>query len=154
MLRLLSFLLAISWAQVSIAEACRDDRVHLRGDWGQASFDVEIADTGEARALGLMHRQSMPVRSGMLFVFEKPRNTSFWMRNTLISLDMLFASSDGVVQRIHENAIPLDETLIPGGDNIMYVLEINGGLSGLYGITEGTELRHLSISQSLAAWPC
>lgn len=154
MLRFLSFLAAVFFAQAGTAGECSRDVLQLQGVWGQAEFNVEIADTGELRARGLMHRESMPQRDGMLFVFDQPRPTAFWMRNTLIPLDMLFATRDGVVQRIHENAIPLDETLIPGGPDIMYVLEINGGLSNLYGISEGTMLRHPLIDQNEAAWPC
>jgi len=145
---------AVLWAQSSIAGGCSNDRVQLHGDWGYAEFDVEIADTGELRARGLMHRQSMPLRNGMLFVFTRPQTTAFWMRNTLIPLDMLFATEDGVVHRLHENAIPLDETLILGGSDIKFVLEINGGLSSRYGINEGTLLRHPSIDPKIAAWPC
>jgi len=102
-----------------------------------------------------MHVEQMPRMSGMLFVYERPQSVSFWMENTLIPLDMLFVGPDGVVRNVHENAIPLDRTSIPGGsDDIQYVLEINGGMAAEFGIAEGTELRHSSIDQSLAAWPC
>ncbi len=76
------------------------------------------------------------------------------MENTLIPLDMVFMSADGAVQKIHENAVPLDRTNIPGGDGIQYVLEINGGMSRLPGITTGSELRHPAIASETAAWPC
>ena len=91
--------------------------------------------------------------AGMLFVYDRPQRVAFWMRNTLIPLDMIFLDETGTVVRVHENAIPLDETAIPGGDNIQYVLEINAGLSALFGIEEGTELRHPSIGEN-AAWSC
>lgn len=154
MLRLVVGFVAVVFGQAALAGACSPDQVELRGDWGQASFRVEIADTGELRSIGLMNRASMPRQNGMLFVFDRPRAASFWMRNTLIPLDMLFATEDGVVTKIHENAIPLDETLIYGGEDIMYVLEINGGLSDIYGITEGTQIRHPSIPEELAVWGC
>lgn len=67
---------------------------------------------------------------------------------------MLFAGADGVVRTVHSNAIPHDETLIPGGDDIMYVLEINGGLSELYGISVGSEFQHAAIPSEIASWPC
>ena len=96
----------------------------------------------------------MAAAAGMLFVYEFPQRVGFWMENTLIPLDMIFMSADGVVRKIHENAVPLDRTVIPGGDDIQHVLEINGGMSGMLGVTVGSELRHPAIDQAQAAWPC
>lgn len=148
--------LGLLTAAAAAAEpACRADRVDLRGPWGSVAFTVEVADTAASRALGLMHRPSMPRFSGMLFVFEPPPGpVSFWMENTLIPLDMLFLSEAGVVTHIHHEARPLDRTPIPGGDAVLYVLEINGGMARRLGINEGTELRHPAIDPALAAWPC
>jgi len=78
----------------------------------------------------------------------------FWMENTLIPLDMLFLDDNGVVQHVHENAIPLDRTGIDGGSGIRYVLEINGGLASVLGLEPGAELRHPVLNQETAAWPC
>jgi len=75
------------------------------------------------------------------------------MQNTLIPLDMIFADEAGVVQRVHSRAIPGDTTPIPGGDGILVVLEINGGLAETFGIGPGTELRHPALGPD-AAWPC
>ncbi len=137
----------------SFAE-CAENRVDLRGDWGKARFTVEVADTHDARAVGLMNRPSMAAAAGMLFVYEFPQRVAFWMENTLIPLDMIFMSADGVVRHIHENAVPLDCTTIPGGDDIQYVLEINGGMSAMLGLSVGSDLRHPAIDPALAAWPC
>ncbi|MEJ6388461.1 DUF192 domain-containing protein [Gymnodinialimonas ulvae] len=135
--------------------ACNDSRVELRGEWGTARIRVALADTPQERAQGLMHVEEMPRLSGMLFVYERPQPVRFWMENTLIPLDMIFAGPDGVVRHVHENAIPLDRTGIPGGsDDIQYVLEVNGGVAGDFGIAEGTQMRHPSINQNRAAWPC
>jgi len=133
--------------------ACSETRVDLRGDWGQARFTVEVADDPAERSQGLMNRESMARSTGMLFVYDHPQRVAFWMRNTLIPLDMIFLDDTGTVQRVHENAIPLDETAIPGGDNIQYVLEINAGLSALFGIDEGSVLRHPAIGEN-AVWGC
>lgn len=133
---------------------CRDDRVSLRGEWGEAHFRVEIADNEEERARGLMMREALSAGAGMLFVFEQSRQVSFWMENTLIPLDMIFVDEAGRVARVHENAIPGDRTLIPSGAPVRYVLEIGGGLSRAFGIGPGTEMRHPSISQTDAVWPC
>ena len=134
--------------------ACNAARVELRGEFGSVRFRVAVADTPGARAQGLMNVPEMPRMAGMLFVYERPQSVSFWMRNTLIPLDMIFADATGTVQRIHENAVPLDETPIPGGDDIQYVLEINGGMSDRLGLSAGDEMRHPAIAQDRAAWPC
>ncbi|WP_397542182.1 DUF192 domain-containing protein [Roseovarius salis] len=134
--------------------ACRADTVHLRGAWGEARFTVEVADEPAERAQGLMHVQSMPRSAGMLFVYDAPRTARFWMKDTLIPLDILFADATGTVRRIKHMAEPLSERLIPGGDGIQYVLEINGGMARALGIAAGAELRHPAIDAERAAWGC
>ncbi|PLL13686.1 hypothetical protein C0V75_06235 [Tabrizicola sp. TH137] len=119
-----------------------------------ARFTVDVADDGAERAQGLMFRESMPASAGMLFVYEAPQRASFWMKNTLIPLDMIFADETGRVTRVHENAVPHDTTPIDGGDAVRFVLEINGGLAARMGIAAGAELRHPAIPQETAAWPC
>lgn len=138
---------------VSAQVSCRDDLVTVSGDFGVARFTVQVADDYEERAQGLMNVPSMPTLSGMLFVYDQPQQTAFWMRNTLISLDMLFADETGTITRIHDKAIPLDETPIPGGNDIQYVLEINGGLAARLGIEEGDVMQHPSMGEN-AAKPC
>ena len=145
--------LAVSVAPAA-AEVCAPDRIDLRGDWGSARFTVEVADTAQSRGQGLMNRPSMHTSAGMLFVYEQPVNAVFWMRNTLIPLDMIFAGPDGVVRNVHANAVPLDETTIDGGIGIKYVLEINGGLADRIGIAPGSEMRHPAIGGDGAAWAC
>ncbi|MEM9708804.1 MAG: DUF192 domain-containing protein [Pseudomonadota bacterium] len=134
--------------------ACSEGRIEIRGDFGQAGFNVEVADDDAERSVGLMNRETLATSAGMLFVYETPRRAAFWMRNTLIPLDMIFADETGRVLRIHENAVPLDETVIDGGEDIQFVLEINGGLAGAMGIEPGSEFRHPSIPDGQAAWPC
>ncbi|MEO1000789.1 MAG: DUF192 domain-containing protein [Pseudomonadota bacterium] len=136
------------------ALACEEDAVTLRQNGAEIRFAVEIADDPLERAEGLMHRESLPRFSGMLFIYEAPRSASFWMKNTLIPLDMLFLDATGTVRHLHENAVPLDETPIPGGDNILAVLEINGGLARQLGLGPGAEMRHPAFDPATAAWPC
>lgn len=134
---------------------CAADQVDLRGPWGQARFTVELADTDATRAQGLMHRDRLARSAGMLFIFERPDTRSFWMRNTLIPLDMLFIDPSGRVVHIHHEAIPLDETPISSrSSDVLMVLEINGGLSRSMGIAEGSEMRHPRLDQATALWPC
>ena len=145
-------LLACTWAGAAAAQ-CAPDVVTLKGDFGQARFKVAVADDNAERAQGLMNVPQMPTMSGMLFVYEAPQVASFWMRNTLIPLDMIFASADGTVRSIHAHAVPLDETPIFGGDDIQYVLEINGGLAARLGLAPGDVMQHPAIGPD-AALPC
>lgn len=134
--------------------ACTPGGIDLRSPAGTAHFSVEIADTGAERAKGLMFRDSMSTMAGMLFVYDAPRPVSFWMKNTLIPLDMIFVDPTGTVTRVHENAIPGDLNPVDGGAGVQYVLEINGGIARKLGIAKGSTLRHPAIAQSRAAWPC
>ncbi len=147
-------LLAWLGASASAHAECSDTQADLRGTWGAARFSVELADDPGERAVGLMNRPSLGRSSGMLFIYEAPQRASFWMKNTLIPLDMIFLDDAGVVTRVHDSAIPLDLTPIDGGEGVLAVLEINGGLAERMGIGPGTELRHPALDQSLAAWPC
>jgi len=141
-------------APVVADEVCRDNRVSLRGDWGQAAFTVEVVDDAKERAQGLMHRESMAKTAGMLFVYPAPKRVGFWMKNTLIELDMIFADRTGTVRRVYHRAQPHDERPVMGGRDIQYVLEINGGMAAQLGISEGSHLQHPAIDTKAAAWPC
>jgi len=107
----------------------------------QYRFEVEVADTEEERARGLMFRESLPENEGMLFLYPEPRPVSFWMKNTYIPLDMLFIGSDGLVAAIAEQTQPLSETTIPSTVPVKAVLEINGGLAQTLGIKIGARVR-------------
>lgn len=140
-------------AQIAAA-ACSADWVQLKSDGNSAAFNVEVVDTDETRAKGLMLRKTLAKFSGMLFIYDKPARVSFWMRNTLIPLDMIFIDQTGTVAKVHANAVPLDETAIFGGDSIFAVLEINGGLAETLAITTGTVIQHPAFNPEIAAWPC
>jgi uncharacterized protein len=146
----LGLLPATAWAEA----ACATTRLDLRLAEGRESFSVEVADDPQERAQGLMFRPEMPAASGMLFVYESPRRVGFWMKNTLIPLDMVFADATGTVTRIHEGAVPGDLNPIDGGEGVQFVLEINAGLAGKLGIVPGATLRHPAIPAATAAWPC
>lgn len=138
----------------AVAADCSPETVSLRGEWGRAEFSVEIADTPQLRARGLQGRDHLPSAAGMLFLYESTGPASFWMKDTPIHLDMLFISEAGTVLHIHRNAVPYDTRLIRADGPIAAVLEINGGLSEQFGISEGTEIRHPEFDQDLAVWPC
>jgi len=133
---------------------CADDRILVQSGQNAASFAIEVADTEAERNKGLMFRETMPKFSGMLFIYEFPQSASFWMRNTLIPLDILFADETGVITKIHANAVPLDETPLFGGDEVFAVLEVNGGLAQTLGIKEGGVLQHPAFNPEIAALPC
>ncbi len=111
-------------------------------DGRTASFAIELAISTEEWARGLMFRQSMPPGQGMLFTGKPPHSTGFWMRNTLIPLDIIFIAPDGRIRRIHENVPPLSEETRPSGGPVTGVLEINGGLSRQLGLRVGDRVRH------------
>jgi Uncharacterized conserved protein len=142
-----------SVAGASAQTTCDRNEVIVTGESTDARFSVEIADDAGERALGLMNRSEMARSHGMLFVYEKPQPVAFWMANTLIPLDMIFTDRRGVVTRVHENAVPLDRTPIPGGDAVFAVLEINAGLAKRLGIAPGDVLRHPAFGPE-AADPC
>ncbi|MFN3970948.1 MAG: DUF192 domain-containing protein [Gemmobacter sp.] len=146
--------LAVSALAGPALAACRDDQVELRTvAGGVMRFSVEVARTADEQARGLMFRESMARSAGMIFVYPSPRRASFWMKNTLIPLDMVFAGPDGVVRHVHPDARPRDETPIDGGEGVLVVLEINGGLAARLGITPGAVMRHPAFAAA-AVWPC
>ena len=105
-----------------------------------ASFTVEVADTEAARECGLMGVKTLGPDAGMLFVFDTPRLAVFWMRGTLIPLDMLFITADGTIADIHTNAKPHDETPIRASVPVLSVLEIAGGMAEKQGISVGNRV--------------
>ena len=136
------------------AADCAQNHVDLRWATGAVRISVEVADDDQERAQGLMFRRELGRYAGMLFVYPRPQPVSFWMKNTNIPLDMIFLDQHGKVLGIHENAEPLSTRSISGGDGVLVVLEINGGLSGHLGLLPGAEMRHPAFDRELAAWPC
>ena len=97
-------------------------------------IDIEIADNDYERQLGLMNRQSMEEMQGMLFIFPDERFQSFWMRNTLFALDILFINSQKEIVTIHKNTTPLSEQSYPSSEPAIYVLEVNAGFCDRHNI--------------------
>ncbi len=142
-------------ATTSAQADCLPGSVELRGVTGSVMrFSAELADSADERATGLMNRPEMASSAGMLFAYPEANHPYFWMKNTLIPLDMIFVDDAGLVTRVHSNAKPLDETPIDGGAGVRYVLEINGGLAAKLGLTEGAMLRSDVLDQTTAVWAC
>jgi uncharacterized membrane protein (UPF0127 family) len=100
-------------------------------------FAVELAVTDEERARGLMYRRSVPEFYGMLFDFKRDQEVTMWMKNTYVSLDMIFIQSDGRIRRIAENTETESEKIIPSGGPVRAVLEVVAGTARKLGIEPG-----------------
>jgi uncharacterized protein len=109
-------------------------------------IDVEIADNPDEIATGLMYRYSMPEKVGMLFIYEETQPLAFWMKNTYISLDIIFIDENMQIVTIKKNAKPLSEQLIPSIRDSMYVVEVNAGFCDKYRIKSGDYLSYERIS--------
>ncbi len=109
----------------------------IRSASGTHRFTVEVARTPQEQANGLMHRQSLAPDRGMLFPYEPPQSASFWMKNTLIPLDIIFIRPDGTIARIAANTVPLSLDPVPSLEPVSAVLEIAGGRAAELGIQEG-----------------
>ena len=103
--------------------------------------DVEVVSTEAKIERGLMYRQHMPPNEGMLFLLPVEKDWTFWMRNTLIPLDMLFIKKDMTVAGVVENATPKTETIRKVGIPSVYVLEVNGGWALEHHVTAGAKVR-------------
>lgn len=103
-------------------------------------IDVEIADNDAERSKGLMYRSTMPDSLGMLFIFEGSEPQSFWMKNTLISLDIIYVDENKTIVTIQPNTKPLSEDPIPSYRNAQYVVEVVAGFCERHGIKEGDKV--------------
>lgn len=106
------------------------------------SFQVEVARTDAERARGLMFRQSMPQDQGMLFDFERDQIVTMWMKNTYLSLDMIFILADGRIHRIESRTEPESERTISSGAPVRAVLELNANVASRLGLRAGDSIVH------------
>ena len=141
-LRRAAVVAAIAAVALPLAACSDEGKLVLHSSTGDYSFNVEVVDTPESRAKGLMFVQELADDAGMLFDFKEERPVSFWMRNTFIPLDMIFVGTDGVVKNIHVNARPHDVTGIPSEGPVQFVLEIPGGRSVEIGLKPGDTMEH------------
>lgn len=109
---------------------------------GVYPFEVEIADTEDSRARGLMYRRTVEQGTGMLFDMGLTRDVAFWMRDTFVPLDIIFLNEDGRVASIVEGARPQSETRIPSGSPIRFVLELPTPEARRIGLAIGDRVHH------------
>jgi len=109
----------------------------IRSANGEHRFTVEVAASAQEQNDGLMYRRSLAPDRGMIFPYDPPQSVAFWMKNTLIPLDMIFIRADGTIARIAANTVPLSLDTVPGGEPVAAVLEIAGGRAAELGIREG-----------------
>ena len=109
----------------------------IHSSTGNHRFTVDVAATPEEQQRGLMFVESLAPDRGMIFPYDPPRDIAFWMKNTLIPLDMVFVRADGTIARIAANATPLSLDPVPSGEPVALVLEIRGGRAAELGVREG-----------------
>ena len=125
-----------------VAAKLRKDRLTLETSTGKHAIDIEVAETGEDQAMGLMYRQTVPPNTGMLFPYDQPKELTMWMRNTYVSLDMVFIRADGVVHRVEAGTEPLSEKIIASRGNVSAVLELGAGEAQRLGVKPGDLVRY------------
>ncbi|MGH6814507.1 MAG: DUF192 domain-containing protein, partial [Hyphomicrobiaceae bacterium] len=109
---------------------------------GEHVINIEVAETAEEKAYGLMFRTSLAENAGMLFEFDPPQDVTMWMRNTYISLDMVFIRGDGAVHRVETRTEPLSERTIASQGSVTAVLELPAGAADRMKIKPGDRVRH------------
>lgn len=109
---------------------------------GTHTFEVEVASSPEEKAMGLMFRTSLADNAGMLFPYSPPQEATMWMRNTYISLDMIFIRADGTVHRVEARTEPFSERVIASQGDVAAVLELKAGTAARIGLKPGDQVRH------------
>jgi uncharacterized membrane protein (UPF0127 family) len=129
-------------ALVLVSAPVRAEPLVIHAGGSAYKFEVEVVSTPADRERGLMFRKSLGANAGMLFLYPAEAPVAFWMKNTLIPLDMLFLKADGSIAHIAHNAVPLDETPIESGAPVKAVLEVNGGTTAALGIKDGDRVEY------------
>jgi uncharacterized protein len=138
-------LLCLSACAIVETEHEREEFRIVEGNIEKATYQAEIAADSGSRRRGLMYRKSMDPEHGMLLDYKRPTNMAIWMKNTYISLDILFINEKGVIVKIHEAAEPLSTTSIKSETEVRAVLEVNAGQVSLHKIRVGDQVRHPSF---------
>ena len=135
-------------AAADATPACDPDQIEILAGPGSRIFAIEIADDPEEQVRGLMFRPALAADAGMLFVYATPRRANFWMRNTMIALDLIFIDDSGRIESIAERADPYSERVSSSQGDVRAVLEINGGLARALGIGRGDQVIHPAFREA------
>jgi len=138
----------LSYATYAAAIVCDPGKIEIITGQGNQTFSIEIADDPDEQARGLMFRPALSTDAGMLFIFDQPRQANFWMRNTMIPLDMIFIDDTGKVDSIAERTDTYSEQVSSSKGDVRAVLEINGGLSRQLGIGPGSQVIHQAFENA------
>ncbi|MHA1517251.1 MAG: DUF192 domain-containing protein [Alphaproteobacteria bacterium] len=130
------------------AIAAETSTLVLKTDTGDYPYTVELVTTDVERAKGLMFRRILPKTHGMLFIYDTPQEIGMWMRNTYISLDMVFIDETGRVHRIETHTEPFSTAIITSGRPVIAVLELNAGQAEAIGLKPGDEVVHPGLSRA------
>jgi uncharacterized membrane protein (UPF0127 family) len=141
-LRLLFFAVLLALSPAAVAQEAALEPLEIVTSSGTHQFSVEVMRTDEQRARGLMHRRFMAQDRGMLFDFKREEPVAMWMKNTYLSLDMVFIDKSGKVVNVAENTEPLSERIVPSSGPVLAVLELNAGTARRIGLKAGDRLRH------------
>lgn len=134
---------ALMWLSIAVpAHAIEVESLEIATKSGVRSFAVEMARTEDEKATGLMYRKELADGRGMLFDFSPEQPISMWMKNTFISLDMIFIRGDGRILRIAEDTEPQSTKTIPSGGPAKAVLEVIAGTARKYGLAPGDRVAH------------
>ena len=142
---LLVFVLALLMPAADGNARMLKDRLTLKTAGGEHVIEIEVAESNEDKALGLMYRPKVPPSTGMLFPYGSPQELTMWMRNTYASLDMVFIRADGVVHRIEYGTEPLSERIIGSQGPVTAVLELAAGEAQRLGLKPGDSVVHKSL---------
>lgn len=111
---------------------------------------LEVANDRRSRSKGLMFREELDPASGMIFVYPDPKPVQFWMKNTPLSLDILFLDAEGTIVKIHKAAVPFDTTPIVGGDDVQYVIELLAGQAQALALDNGDSIQSVICQERLS----
>lgn len=139
---LLAGLAGTAPAPVAAQSGLATEKLVLVTASGRHEFVVEVADTPQTRAMGLMFRRTLGARRGMLFLYDKAQPIQMWMKNTYISLDMVFITGQGVVHRIARDTEPFSEAVIESGGDVVAVLEVEAGTAARIRLKPGDRVLH------------
>lgn len=141
--------LAANTASASSKAALPLDTVIIDAVGGPVRFSTEVVADEASQEKGLMYRTRLAPDAGMLFDFHVPEPQTFWMKNTVLPLDMIFIRADGTISSIAPDAVPYSETPIPSTEPVRAVLEINAGRAAALGIEPGQRVHSAIFGNAL-----